>query len=959
MPRLRRLSLLARALLARALLARALVPRALVALVALCAARGVGGQGRPQLAPELRALLLRDMDPEALRVNPAMSDTARRGVSRFVALSAGPGGTVMIDVFVRAPRGAEAALITVGALPGARAGDWVTARIPLDRLDALAQLPGIQAVELARRAKLDTDSSMREIGLTSAVRQRVSGDLFQGATGRGVIIGFVDSGIDFTHPDFIDDDLGRSRVIDIWDQTLTGSGPGVVNGTRFGYGLSCTRSTLGANGTCPSHDVIGHGTHVAGIAAGDGSGARRATTPFAYVGVAPAAELIMVRSSLSTAAIIDGIAFVFARAAELGRPAVVNLSLGADFGPHDGSDVMALMIDSLSGPGRIVVSSAGNTGNNNNTIQPLNSLPHLHAEVAPVVGDSGEIDLVIPLYTPIGGTGNDLVLAQAYYALTDDYTVTVIRPSGTSVTATRNSSFSLSTAAGGGILAYNGSIRGDSILGPSLQLASFNPASQWNTIELFLGEWITGGAAPAAGTWRFIFKRVAGSGGGRVDAYIPDVSLNTDVSYTLGATNRFLVGSPGGARRAITVAGYSTRFAWQAIDGNFYQSSFNVPSGDLLAYSSPGPARDGFPKPDISAPARVFSTLTKFALWPQGLIASDSSHLMMEGTSMAAPHVTGVVALLLAERPLMTPEEVRSILTSTARKDANTAVSRAFGDVITGGTGPFAWGAGKLAAAAALGAATVNTFGKGYAFGKPSTDTVTRSSARGVILPLQSFRLAASDPESLSVVKIGVNVTGDDAAFRLGVVVDANRDGQVSANETVTALSAPVVLAGSAPIDLIVPAGAITVPRGGSVDLIVVGQLSGSTPNSSAFTAAIKNERSQTKGLRTGTSFAFSGDSSSGAQVRTSVLGADTTYALSANPVRAGPLIINLAESAKRIEFFDFAGRRVRRIIPATNDRVVRWALDTDDAKPVANGVYVMVMELASGIVRQKIFVLR
>jgi hypothetical protein len=151
----------------------------------------------------------------------------------------------------------------------------------------------------------------------------------------------------------------------------------------------------------------------------------------------------------------------------------------------------------------------------------------------------------------------------------------------------------------------------------------------------------------------------------------------------------------------------------------------------------------------------------------------------------------------------------------------------------------------------------------------------------------------------------------------------------------------------------------VIIPRGGTVDLIVVGQLSGSTPHLTTFAASIQSERSQTRGLRTGTILAFSGDNGMGSAVRTTILDADEVYAISANPVRAAPLIITMREQAKRIDIYDFAGRRVRRIIPAVGEESIHWDLETDDARPVANGAYVIVLDLPSGLVRQTIFILR
>lgn len=124
----------------------------------------------------------------------------------------------------------------------------------------------------------------------------------EGLSGDGVIVGIVDTGIDPNHPDFV------GRILRIWDQTV--SGPGVAEGS---FGLELTGPLISA-----SRDTDGHGTHVAGIAAGAGT---------KFSGVAPKANFVIVKTSFQDAHIADGIRYIFRVAEQPGRPAVVNLSL--------------------------------------------------------------------------------------------------------------------------------------------------------------------------------------------------------------------------------------------------------------------------------------------------------------------------------------------------------------------------------------------------------------------------------------------------------------------------------------------------------------------------------------------------------------------------------------------------------------------------------------------------------
>jgi subtilisin family serine protease len=870
------------------------------------------------------------------------------------AISRGAGGEQIVGAFLRVRPGTEAALIALGVEIGARAPGWLSARVPVSRLADVAATPGVTAVELARRARLHNDSAMRDIGVLD-LRQRTSGDHFRGSTGRGAIVGIVDTGIDLLHPDFIEDDLGRSRIVYLWDQTGSGRAPGRVGSSTFSYGDECTRAEIDAEG-CDARDGGGHGTHVAGTAAGDGSGARRGPSTFAYAGVAPGAELIIVKTDLSFSGIVDGVDYVFRRAAELGRPAVVNLSIGSDFGPHDGNEAPSLMIDALTGPGRIVVAAAGNDGTNHaDLIEPVeNPNPAIHADVVTPVGDSSVVAFTLQPYIPFGGGGNDLILIQAFFDPTDNFALTVVRPNGSRVELIPAARTAVDTSVGGGVLGYIGSIPGDSILA-GLELGSLAPTSPSNTASLYIGEWIVGGRAPAPGEWRLIFRRTAGTGSGVVDVYLPIDFTRGGATFTIGATNRRMIGPPGDARTVITVGAYSTRRSWDAVDSRRYRPVDLVTTGALLQFSSPGPTRDGRQKPDISAPGRVISALSRDAGFPRELIDPDSSHALLEGTSMSTPLVTGAVALLLAERPTLTPAQALAALASSARQDEFTAVSQATGDAPGGSNN--SWGAGKLNVPGAL-AAITELAGRAIAAANRA-DSGGSTSRAGTVIELQSLRVAATDPESLSVTRLAAQVTGRDAGFRLGVVVDADRNGIVGGGEPVVATSASSVLAGEGIVEIAITPGALVVPRGGTVDLLVVGVLSGATPNQTSFTASVDNDRSMTVGLTSGQMMSFGGGREAGSTVTTTLLQSGERYNLSQNPVRVTPLIINLGETATAIEVYDFRARLVWKTALAAEARSVRWDLATEGGGQLANGAYILLIRFPSGAVRRQLFVVR
>ncbi|MGQ0713019.1 MAG: S8 family serine peptidase [Gemmatimonadaceae bacterium] len=754
----------------------------------LAAQEGIESRApRTRRAPEREAARARAEQIRELALPPA---------AMGVAFSRGLDGQVTADVFVRAAPGVEQALEARGARVGARAGEWLTATVPLASLREIARLPGVKGVELARLVQTYT-STMNDIG-AAGVRRRVDRDEFEGATGQGTIFGIVDTGIDFRHGDFTDDVTGRSRILYLWDQNPTlgvsNVPPGIVGGINFNYGRECRQSQLGPNGTCPSRDTNGHGTHVAGIAAGDGSGANRGQPRYDYVGVAPEADIIAVKMRGTTSSVADGVAYIFARAQQLGRPAVVNLSLGTQLGPHDGSDGLSKFLDEISGSGRIVVAAAGNEGSN------FLFEGSLHGETTVAVGDSGVIEFELENYGRRTGGGNDYMLLQAFYANADTFTVIVQRPDGSRLSVGMNATSS-SAGPGGGLVLYNGSAQGDTVLGSNLESSSFFSATTANMFEAFIGEWVAGASDPLHGTWRLIFHRTGGSASGVVDAYLPLVALNAAPVFTTGATNRRLVGSPASAERVIAVGGYNAIDRWEGFDGReyfFVDGDVVYPLNELLLFSSPGPTRDGRLKPEIVAPGIALSAMSDDASFggdSRG-VSPDSAHVVELGTSMASPHVAGAVALLLSVYQKLTPEQALDALTRGARRDAFT--NRTF----TGepNTSPNAsWGFGKLNVAA-----------------------------------------------SLDIVR--------------------------------------------------------------------------------------------------------------------SLIGEDTeAYNISQNPVRRAPVVIRFNEAPRRVDLFDFAGKRVRTFLSTDFDdaRTIRWNLRGQGGGEVVNGVYLLVADLPSGLMRRKVFIVR
>ena len=430
-------------------------------------------------------------------------------------------------------------------------------------------------------------------------------------SGKGVIIGIVDSGIDPQHPAF------QGRILRIWDQTLPG--PGVAEGD---YGAEFTGPLLTV-----SRDTHGHGTHVAGIACGADA---------TYGGVAPGAELIVVKSSFQEAHIADAVRYIFRIAGELGRPVVVNLSLGGHGDPHDGTDPLSQIIDAECGPGRIVCCAAGNEGNDN-----------IHAQIAVPQGGNRTILFHVP-----PSAGEDAVRFAAlngWYSGQDQFEIAVRSPNGFQTP-------------------YQGVIKAGSptqiyALTDGRVRISTPDIDPINSDHNFLIEILPaqGERQPVTpGTWRLRLRGLSVHNG-QVDVWALDNSQRLDVVFIgRSVQDTMKIGSPGAASSAITVASYTTKTRWRDRDGRAQEMGLEL--DEISDFSSEGPLRNGSHKPDIAAPgAMIAASLSRDSIVDPSYIVAPGFR-MMAGTSMAAPFVTGLVALMLERDPQLNPETIKKYL---------------------------------------------------------------------------------------------------------------------------------------------------------------------------------------------------------------------------------------------------------------------------------------------------------
>ncbi|HEY0811070.1 MAG TPA: S8 family serine peptidase, partial [Longimicrobiales bacterium] len=703
----------------------------------------LSAQQTPYVDPALRALV-QTSTPENAAVSMGVALRRRTAVD-----------AARIGIFARVrDESAVAVISSVGGTVGTRIGRLLTAEIPLTAVPALTQSTAFEIIEASRTVALTNDSSMKAIR-ADVVRQQIGGN-WTGSAGQGVIVGIYDTGIDYLHEDFITPNR-ETRVLALWDQTAAVGPPPA----GFAFGRLCTREDIqqaintNETSSCPQTDSNGHGTHVAGSAAGDGSAGG------AYAGVAPLADLMIVKGgngSFSESNIMDGLRWLERQARALNRPMVVNLSLGGQFGAHDGTRIYEMLLDSVSRPGFIVVVAAVNDGSNGNDKNPDGTEPVrnpllIHGSGQP--GATVDHTFEILQYTSQPGICNEFINFSLFYEAQDRLDISVVRPDGSIVTAT-----------------FGQVVDRESLLGnvriDNVQSRTPNPSNGAFEADIRVNDCGVTGAAPAVGTWTLRVATVTAGSGKRYHYWMYAQILGGG-AFARGRTNfdnRYVVGSPGTARSAITVGAFATRLCWPSPAKPEGPVCFvtREPIGDIARFSSPGPTRDGRMKPEITAPGMaVASALSRSSSPAANRILPDGVHVINQGTSMAAPHVTGAIAAMLQHQPSLDATTIRGIFAVTAERDAFT--SRVYALSPEGQSSDW-WGYGKLNVCGAIGALGGGGATAGTVVITPATDT----------LPVNATaRFFTCSPTSASVTFASTNP--DVATVDAGGVVRALRTG--------------------------------------------------------------------------------------------------------------------------------------------------------------------------------------
>lgn len=575
----------------------------------------------------------------------------------------------------------EAALTQLGVLIGTKAKDIWTIKVPIDQMNALADIEvGIKAIQMDQpiannmeeaRAKTNTDLVHEGVGLAQAY------------SGKDVVVGIIDIGFDYTHPTFNDGSPDNFRIKRIWEQKKMGTPPA---GYNYGNEITDPQDMFVAQ----SDDVTNsHGTHVAGIAAGNGYGGDgneyrgvAYESDLVFVGITPAQDQWL---NTGMTDIVDGINYIFQHAESEGKPAVANLSWGCSIGPHDGSSLFSQAVNNLTGPGKIFTISAGNNGGNlihlNKAFSDTDSVLHSVIEFDDRLTEK-------KTWIDVWGQTNA------------EFCVQVSTYQGTSETASTNNY----CTEDGVIDTYLiGSDNDTCFINLSLVEQEYNgKAHALLDLRSKTNDDISIKVKATSGevhVWMGYVEASTGYYGKFVTNSIPGASIGND---------RLSIGEMACTSSAIAVGAYASKNSFTNISGGNLSYSGYVSTNRICPFSSRGPTSDDRMKPDITAPGMTLaSAVSSFdqRYLPGGVSYSNVVHKYTDsnsgrdyyygessGTSMSAPMVAGIVALVLEANPFATPQELQDLMAATALTDVYTSSSPT----------PSIWGPGKIDAHALL-----------------------------------------------------------------------------------------------------------------------------------------------------------------------------------------------------------------------------------------------------------------
>ena len=539
-------------------------------------------------------------------------------------------------------------------------GRIASCKIPLSKIKSLVNTPGIFQIE-------DNDLKLQPLNDQLVINNHVQEihlgfNLPQSYQGENVVMGIIDEGIDFTHPDFRDD-YGRTRIKFLWDQSINNNDT-ATQARPYGYGKEFIGNQIDTS-TEHSDGRYSHGSHVAGIACGNGLALNN------YKGVAPKSDIIVVKMNLDQSDngflsnLVDAVKYIFDRADELGEPAVINASVGTYFGSHDGKDIQAQAIDYLitEKPGRSLVAAAGNAGS-----API----HLGYDVT--------ADTAMTWFQPTSGPvyiqawGDSGSFENIRFSMAGERVQPGFKTLGRTPFST--------------VINQQGVFRSDTIFSGTNRIGIVQSGVSFlNNSWLYEFYVIPDSTTSINGqdTSRYYWK-LQTTGQGHLDAWsynmvfdnLPNATIYPAITnYKSPDLTQNIVSSFTCSDKVITVGSSVNRNYYTNANYTITRDTALVP-GSRSTFSSCGPTRDGRIKPDITATGEwVLSCGTQAdlnlltAVDPLK-VAAGRKHKRSSGTSMSAPVVAGIAALYFQRYPQATWSDVKQAILNCADRDGFT-----------------------------------------------------------------------------------------------------------------------------------------------------------------------------------------------------------------------------------------------------------------------------------------------
>ncbi len=549
----------------------------------------------------------------------------------------------------------------------------VTAAVPMSAIGGVADLAGVEYIQAGSEARLLMDEARKDCNVDAC--HTATADM--GAyTGKGVVVGIVDNGFQYSHVDFMTSDGKSTRVKRVWDQNTTGKAP-----KNYDYGTEYTELD---EMKAAKYDMTStfHASHVTGIAAG-------ADKASGYYGVAPDADLVLVSFKNATTNIVDGIKYVFDYAESVGKPCVVNISLGQHLGPHDGTSATDQAFAEMTGPGRIIVGACGNEGSEN--LHATKTFTESDKTMKVMLGYGSSTSSTKTSYVDIWGSKDTDIKVKTVVVENLRGKIVAESPE-VSVGGTTETKYTFPDGSNAVATVQMAATRDASNNCPDVLLMCRATSI---TEGYKLGIVVTGEAGSTVHMW---------------DCASNGVFLTPNKRGWTDGDNNCTVGELGGTGEGvISVGSYNTKLTYTTIGDGTYEANTDLVGKlhDISSFSSIGPTVDGRTKPDVAAPgcAIVSATSRYYASFSASTSVAQSGSDYYDiniGTSMASPFVTGTVALWLQANPNLTPAQVRNLIQKTSRHDDYTGEAS---------TTNYVWGAGKIDALAGLKEAIAYTTG--------------------------------------------------------------------------------------------------------------------------------------------------------------------------------------------------------------------------------------------------------